>query len=149
MTSWLGIHSFIWIAAVCVVVFSVILRLTRWGRDLYAMGSNPEAAHYIAIPMRRRTYEAFTVCGALCGLGGLLYAAQYGNVDATAGAGYNLTAIAAAVVALGVRSTTAFGLAIAAAPLVSTLVVTRLGARTRLAPGLPAKAITGIRPRAG
>jgi rhamnose transport system permease protein len=48
--------------------------------------------------MRRRTYEAFIVCGALSGLGGLLYAAQYGNVDATAGAGYNLTAIAAAVV---------------------------------------------------
>jgi rhamnose transport system permease protein len=98
VTSWLGIRSFIWVAAVCVVTFSVILRLTRWGRDLYAMGSNPEAAHYIAIPLRRRTYEAFIVCGALSGLGGLLYAAQYGNVDATAGAGYNLTAIAAAVV---------------------------------------------------
>jgi len=70
VTSWLGIQSFIWIAAVCVVVFSVILRMTRWGRDLYAMGSNPEAAHYIAIPIRRRTYQAFTVCGALAGLGG-------------------------------------------------------------------------------
>ena len=117
VTSWLGIHSFIWIAAVCVVVFSLILRLTRWGRDLYAMGSNPEAAHYIAIPMRRRTYEAFTVCGALSGLGGLLYAAQYGNVDATAGAGYNLTVIAAAVaggVSLFGGSGTPYGAALGA-----------------------------------
>lgn len=98
VTSFLGVQSFIWIAAICVVVFSLVMRLTRWGRDLYAMGSNPEAARTIAIPIRRRTYEAFIVCGALAGLGGLLYAAQYGNVDATAGAGFNLTVIAAAVV---------------------------------------------------
>jgi rhamnose transport system permease protein len=98
VTSFLGVQSFIWIAAICVVVFSLIMRMTRWGRDLYAMGSNPEAARTIAIPIRRRTYEAFVVCGALSGLGGLLYAAQYGNVDATAGVGFNLTVIAAAVV---------------------------------------------------
>lgn len=99
VTSFLGVQSFIWIAALCVVVFSLIMRMTRWGQDLYAMGSNPEAARTIAIPIRRRTYEAFIVCGALAGLGGLLYAAQYGNVDATAGgAGFNLTVIAAAVV---------------------------------------------------
>ncbi len=98
VTSFLGIQSFIWIAAICVLIFSLIMRMTRWGRDLYAMGSNPEAARTIAVPIRRRTYEAFIVCGALAGLGGLLYAAQYGNVDATAGAGFNLTVIAAAVV---------------------------------------------------
>ena len=98
VTSFLGVQSFIWIAVICVVVFSLIMRMTRWGRDLYAMGSNPEAARTIAIPIRRRTYEAFVVCGALSGLGGLLYAAQYGNVDATAGVGFNLTVIAAAVV---------------------------------------------------
>jgi rhamnose transport system permease protein len=98
VTSFLGIQSFIWIAAICVLIFSLVMRMTRWGRDLYAMGSNPEAARTIAVPIRRRTYEAFVVCGALAGLGGLLYAAQYGNVDATAGAGFNLTVIAAAVV---------------------------------------------------
>ncbi|MGH2389979.1 MAG: ABC transporter permease [Chloroflexota bacterium] len=98
VSSFLGIQSFIWIAAICVVLFSLIMRMTRWGRDLYVMGSNPEAARTIAVPIRRRTYEAFIVCGALAGLGGLLYAAQYGNVDATAGVGFNLTVIAAAVV---------------------------------------------------
>lgn len=98
VTSWLGIGSFIVIAVLIVAVTSAILRLTRWGRDLYAMGSNPEAAMYIGISTRRRTVEAFVVCGALSGFAGLLYAAQYGNVDATAGTGYELTAIAAAVV---------------------------------------------------
>lgn len=91
-------QSFIWIAILSVVVFSLIMRLARWGRDLYAMGSNPDAARTIGIPIRRRTYEAFIVCGALSGLGGLLYAAQYGDVDATAGVGFNLQVIAAAVV---------------------------------------------------
>ncbi len=96
--TWLGIPSFIVIALVCVALFTVILRLTRWGRDLYAMGSHPEAARYMGIPTRRRTYEAFIVCGGLAGFGGLLYAAQFGGVDATAGAGFNLTVIAGAVV---------------------------------------------------
>lgn len=96
--TWLGVPSFIVIAIVVVVVFAAILRLTRWGRDLYAMGSHPEAARNMGIPTRRRTYEAFIVCGGLAGFGGLLYAAQFGGVDATAGGGFNLTVIAGAVV---------------------------------------------------
>src|SRR5258707_14814045 len=97
-TSWLGVGSFVWIAVAWVVLFSFVMRMMRWGRDLYAMGSNPEAARYMAIPTRRRTIEAFVACGALAGFGGLLFTAQYGNVDATAGAGFELTVIAAAVV---------------------------------------------------
>lgn len=97
-TTWLGIGSFVWIGAVWVILFSFVMRMLRWGRDLYAMGSNPEAARYMAIPTRRRTIEAFAVCGALAGFGGLLYISQYGNVDATAGTGFELTVIAAAVV---------------------------------------------------
>ena len=97
-TSWLGVGSFVWIAVAWVVLFSFVMRMLRWGRDLYAMGSNPEAARYMAIPTRRRTIEAFVVCGALAGFGGLLFTSQYGNVDATAGAGFELTVIAAAVV---------------------------------------------------
>lgn len=97
-TTWIGIGAFIWIALAVTIVGTVGLCLTRWGRDLYAMGSNPEAAQYLGIPTGRRTYEAFAACGALAGLGGLLYAAQYGNVDATAGSGFELTVIAAAVI---------------------------------------------------
>jgi len=98
VTSWVGIGTFVWFALISMVAFAMVLRITRWGRDLYAMGSNPQAASYMGIPTQRRTVEAFIVCGALSGFAGLLYAAQYGNVDATAGAGFELTAIAAAVV---------------------------------------------------
>ena len=96
--TWFGLGTFIWIAAICLVIMSFILRRTRFGRDVYALGSNPEAAIYLGVKVRLRTYQLFALCGAMAGLGGLLYVSQYGNVDATAGSGMNLTVIAAAVV---------------------------------------------------
>jgi rhamnose transport system permease protein len=96
--TWLGVGTFIWIAAICLVVVSFLLRKTRFGRDTYALGSNPDAAVYLGVRVRLRTYQLFALCGALAGLGGMLYTSQYGNVDATAGSGMNLTVIAAAVV---------------------------------------------------
>jgi rhamnose transport system permease protein len=96
--AWFGIGTFIWIAAICLVVVSFLLRKTRFGRDVYALGSNPGAAIYLGIRVRLRTYQIFALCGALAGLGGLLYVSEFGNVDATAGSGMNLTVIAAAVV---------------------------------------------------
>jgi rhamnose transport system permease protein len=96
--SWLGIGPFIWIAVFSLIVASFFLRMTRFGRDVYALGSNPEAARYLGIRAQLRTFQAFAFCGALAGLGGLLYTSQYGNVDATAGSGFELTVIAAAVV---------------------------------------------------
>jgi len=96
--AWFGIGTFIWIAAIVLVAVSFILRRTRFGRDVYALGSNPEAAAYLGVKIRLRTFQIFALCGALAGLGGLLYTSQFGNVDATAGNGMNLTVIAAAVV---------------------------------------------------
>ena len=96
--SWLGLSPLVWAALVVTVVVTFVGRRTSWGRDLYAMGSNPEAARYLGIRTARRTYEVFAACGALAGFAGLLYAGQYGNVDATAGNGFELTAIAAAVI---------------------------------------------------
>ncbi len=96
--SWFGVGPFIWIAFISLVVVSFLMRRTRFGRDVYAMGSNPEAARYLGIRFKLRTYEAFALCGALAGLGGLLYTSAYGNVDATAGNGMELTVIATAVI---------------------------------------------------
>src|ERR1022692_617830 len=96
--AWFGIGTFIWIAFFCLIVVSFLLRKTRFGRDVYALGSNPDAAIYLGVKVRLRTFQIFALCGALAGLGGLLYTSQYGNVDATAGTGMNLTVIAAAVV---------------------------------------------------
>jgi len=74
------------------------LRDYRPGRELYAIGSNPEGARLAGVRSDRRVLVAFVLAGALAGLGGVLFTARFGTVDATAGAGYELTVIAAAVV---------------------------------------------------
>ena len=74
------------------------LRDFRAGRELYAIGSNPEGARLAGVRSERRVLAAFVLAGALAGLGGVLFTARFGTVDATAGTGYELTVIAAAVV---------------------------------------------------
>ncbi|KUM99856.1 ATPase [Streptomyces yokosukanensis] len=68
------------------------------GRELYALGSNPEAARLAGIPVRRRILAAYTFCGALAGLAGAMYLARFGNVDSGTGNGYELTVVSAVVV---------------------------------------------------
>ena len=75
-----------------------ILARTRWGRELYAVGSNPGGADLIGIPSRRRVFAAFVVAGTLAGLMGALWASRYATVDARVAFGFELTVIAAVVV---------------------------------------------------
>ncbi len=84
--------------AVVIGIGAYYLRSYRSGRELYAIGSNPEAARLAGIPVGRRIFTAFTVSGAIAGLAGVLWAAQYQTIDSTAGTGYELTVISAVVV---------------------------------------------------
>lgn len=86
------------IAIVAVIVFQLMLMYTAFGRRLYAVGSSPEAAEIAGIPSRRLTLIAFTICGALAGLGGFVYLARIGTITTVAGQGLELQVIAAAVV---------------------------------------------------
>lgn len=94
----LGIPYLVIIALMILVVAGIILRSYRSGRELYAMGSSPQAANLAGIPVGRRTIVAFLVSGALAGLAGVLFAARFGTIDAAAGTGYELNVIAAVVV---------------------------------------------------
>jgi rhamnose transport system permease protein len=84
--------------AVVIGVGAYYLKTFRSGRDLYAIGSNPEAARLAGIPVGRRVFTAFAVSGAIAGLAGVLWAAQYGTIDSGAGTGYELQVISAVVV---------------------------------------------------
>ena len=86
--------------AVAVVggVGAYYMRSFRSGRELYAIGSNPEAARLAGIRVGRRVFTAFAVSGAIAGLAGVLWAAQYQTIDSSAGTGYELQVIAAVVV---------------------------------------------------
>lgn len=74
-------------------------RHTRSGRALYSTGSNLEAAHLRGVPVRSALLLAYTICGALAGLAGVMYASRYGFVNpGSAGLDMELTVIAAAVI---------------------------------------------------
>jgi rhamnose transport system permease protein len=94
----LGVPILVVIALVVVLVVGQWLRDFRAGRELYAIGSNPEGARLAGVRSDRRVLAAFVLAGALAGLGGVLFTARFGTVDATAGTGYELTVITAAVV---------------------------------------------------
>ncbi len=84
--------------AVVIGIGAYYLRAFRSGRELYAIGSNPEAARLAGIPVGKRIFTAFAVSGAIAGVAGVLWAAQYQTIDSTAGTGYELTVISAVVV---------------------------------------------------
>lgn len=94
----LGVPYLVLIALLVLVITGVVLRNYRAGRELYAMGSSPQAAQLAGIPVGRRTVAAFVVSGGLAGLAGVLFAARFGTIDAAAGTGYELNVVAAVVV---------------------------------------------------
>ena len=94
----LGIPDLAIVIAAVVAVGAYYLRSFRSGRELYAIGSNPEAARLAGIPIGKRVFVAFVCSGAIAGVAGVLWAAQYGTVDSTAGTGYELQVISAVVV---------------------------------------------------
>jgi rhamnose transport system permease protein len=94
----LGVPYLAIVIAVIIGAGAYYLRSFRSGRELYAIGSNPEAALLAGIPVGKRVFTAFAVSGAIAGLAGVLWAAQYETIDSTAGTGYELTVISAVVV---------------------------------------------------
>jgi rhamnose transport system permease protein len=94
----LGVPVLVLAALAVVLVVGAYLRWFRSGRELYAIGSNPDAARLAGVRTDRRVFGAFVASGALAGLAGFLFTARYGTVDATAGTGYELNVVAAAVV---------------------------------------------------
>jgi rhamnose transport system permease protein len=94
----LGIPYLVAVTVVLVAVAAFALRSYRSGRELYAIGSNPDAAVLAGIPVGRRLLATFVLSGAVAGLAGVLFTARYGTVDATAGTGFELQVISAVVV---------------------------------------------------
>jgi rhamnose transport system permease protein len=94
----LGVPYLAIVIAAVIGAGAYYLRSFRSGRELYAMGSNPEAARLAGIPVGRRIFTSFAISGGIAGLAGVLWAAQYQTIDSTAGTGYELTVISAVVV---------------------------------------------------
>ena len=92
-----------WLAIAIAAVIGIgayYLRSFRSGRELYAIGSNPDGARLAGVPVGRRVFTAFTLCGGIAGVAGVLWASQYQTINTSAG-GNNFSLIVIAAVVVG------------------------------------------------
>ena len=93
-----GVPLFVILAIIVVVVVALVMRLTPFGRQVYAVGSNAEAALIIGIRSRLVVFLTFAICGLLAGVAGVLWGMEFGTIYATSATNVSLQVIAAAVV---------------------------------------------------
>ena len=106
--SFLGLPFLVWLAVLVVVATGVFLRYTRTGRNLYAVGSNAEAAQMRGVPINRIRVLAHTICGATAGLAGIMWLAFYAAIEKGSALGDEMFTIAACVLG-GVAVTGGYG----------------------------------------
>ena len=94
----LGMPALIWYAIIVAVGAALMLKYTRLGRQIYALGSNPKAADVAGIPKDKVTFLVFLISGMLAGFAAVLWASRYGSVTNETGVGFELQTIAACVV---------------------------------------------------
>lgn len=86
------------IAALFTLLANFILKHTTFGRELYIVGANPEAARFSGIKTRRVVITGFALTGFMAGVAGLMYIGRLGTAEAQIGAEFHLNAIAAAAI---------------------------------------------------
>jgi len=93
-----GVPIIVPIIAVLTLVFGFILSRTSFGRHVYAVGGNVEAARRAGISISRIRIVCFTICSGTAAFAGLVYASRAASVDPNAGRFVVLSAVAAAVI---------------------------------------------------
>ena len=94
----LGFPALGWIWLGVAALSMLAIKYTTFGRNVFAIGSNTEAARLSGINIRLTTYGVYIVCSFLCSVAGVMMTARLGNGVPTGGIGYETDAIAAAVV---------------------------------------------------
>lgn len=102
--SFLGIPTPVWILIVFFAIFLFVLKKTVFGRQIYATGSNANAAELAGININKTKLIVYATSGFMSALSGLILVSRLGSAQPTLGEGYELDAIAA--VALGGTSMT-------------------------------------------
>lgn len=86
----------VWVLTI--VISFIIFKHTTFGRNVFACGSNVEAARLSGISVRGTTYGVYILSGIFCGIGGILLTSRVASGIPTLGTGYEMDAIAAAVI---------------------------------------------------
>ena len=96
--AFLGIPVIIWIPLFVIIVFAILSRRSRFGRHLYAVGGNEQAAALSGLRVDRIKVRAYALCGLLSAVAALLLTARLNAATVVAGETYELEAIAAVVI---------------------------------------------------
>lgn len=94
----LGLPNLVIFALIVAALVYYFLNYTRPGRDIYAVGSNPEAAQVAGIRVQRTIFMVYVVSGLLCGLAGVLWASRFEAAQTNTALGFELQTVAASVV---------------------------------------------------
>lgn len=96
-STYLGVPSAIWVFAVVLVIALLVLKLTTFGRQVYAIGADPDAAAKAGINVKRVVFAVYCICGVCAAVGGLVSGSQVAVASSTFGFQKEFPVIAAAV----------------------------------------------------
>ncbi|MEM7396108.1 MAG: ABC transporter permease, partial [Verrucomicrobiota bacterium] len=94
----MGVPNPVWLMLMLYAIAHVVMSRMTFGRYIYAIGGNEEAARLSGVPVKRVLLGVYTICGALAGLGGIVLSSQLAAGDPKFGPMYELEVIAAVVV---------------------------------------------------
>ncbi len=94
----LGLPNMVIIAILVAVLVYYFLNHTRTGRDIFAVGSNPEAAQFAGIRSQRFIFLVYLISGVLSGLAAVLWASRFESAQTNTALGFELQTVAASVV---------------------------------------------------
>jgi rhamnose transport system permease protein len=92
-----GINNLIVIAVIIYLLFFYLINHTRTGRQIYAVGSNPDSAKVSGIKEDRILLLVYTIMGGFAGLSGVLWVSKFASAQGDTASGYELTVIAACI----------------------------------------------------
>ena len=93
-----GLPNMVLIAIMVAVIVYYFLNYTRTGRDIFAIGSNPDAAQFAGIRKQRITFLVYLISGLLTGLAAVLWASRFESAQTNTGLGFELQTVAASVI---------------------------------------------------
>jgi ribose transport system permease protein len=94
----LGIANPVWVLVILTLCFAVVLRSTSWGRHLYAIGGNENAARLTGVPVVRVKMQAYILSGVTAAIAAIMIVGWQGSAINALGTGYELRVIASTVI---------------------------------------------------
>ncbi len=93
----LNIPLSVWIMLVCILIFGIILSKTKFGRSVYAIGGNQDAARLAGLNPQRIITISYVMMGILCAIGGIIFAARMNSGQPAANVNLEFDAITAVI----------------------------------------------------